>query len=290
MAMDNKLIASELHDFTPTNYVTLTLKGVISRSILTFCEIPGNSRSDFYHQAFSALVSKADQDNYHLFLISGINSGNDSCELQLLSKQGNKFRVPLTSTCLKGPNNDCMQIRQVIVNYNDQKQNRAIIKTLSQAEEQNPDLLLIHPSLGDIEYVSLFFEQATGALGFISILVSLIPKPRVNLTRFHGGFAPNSKHTTMITPSRRGKSLQQENQTPVEKHRAMAWAQRLKKVFNIEVETGDHRGDSVQVIACIEDQAIIDKILPHLEKKDELSLTPDYLPEARAPPQANLLL
>jgi hypothetical protein len=39
---------------------------------------------------------------------------------------------------------------------------------------------------------------------------------------------------------------------------------------------------------CIEDQVVIDKILLHLEKKDELPSTPDTLPETRAPPQANL--
>jgi hypothetical protein len=32
-----------------------------------------------------------------------------------------------------------------------------------------------------------------------------LPKPRVNLTRFHGVFAPNSKHRAVVTPARRGK-------------------------------------------------------------------------------------
>ncbi len=68
-------------------------------------------------------------------------------------------------------------------------------------------------------------------LDFISKLASLVPKPRVNLTRFHGVFAPNSKHRTLVTPARRGKSLQEENKRPEEKHRAMTWAQRLKRVF-----------------------------------------------------------
>ncbi len=31
-------------------------------------------------------------------------------------------------------------------------------------------------------------------LDFIAKLAALAPKPRVNLTRFHGVFAPNSKH------------------------------------------------------------------------------------------------
>jgi len=68
----------------------------------------------------------------------------------------------------------------------------------------------------------------------------------------------------------------------------MTWAQRLKRVFNIDVETCNHCGGSVKVIACIKDQAVIDKILSHLEKKDEQPLTPDPLSEARAPPQTSL--
>ena len=42
-------------------------------------------------------------------------------------------------------------------------------------------------------------------LDFTAKLASLVPKPKVNLTRFHGVFAPNSKHRTLVTPARRGK-------------------------------------------------------------------------------------
>jgi hypothetical protein len=129
-------------------------------------------------------------------------------------------------------------------------------------------------------------------LDFISKLASLVPKPRVNLTRFHGVFAPNSKHRVTVTPAKRGKSKQRgdlkEDKTPEERRAAMTWAQRLKRVFKIDVETCAHCGGAVKVIACIEDQQVIDKILSHLKKKDGLPLPPDALPEARAPPQTNL--
>ncbi len=42
-------------------------------------------------------------------------------------------------------------------------------------------------------------------LDFMARLATLVPKPRVNLTRFHGIFAPNSKHRALITPAKRGK-------------------------------------------------------------------------------------
>ena len=35
--------------------------------------------------------------------------------------------------------------------------------------------------------------------------LALVPKPRVNLTRFHGVFAPNSAHRARVTPAKRGK-------------------------------------------------------------------------------------
>jgi len=80
-------------------------------------------------------------------------------------------------------------------------------------------------------------------LDFISRLVALIPKPRVNLTRFHGVFAPNSKHRAEVTPAKRGRGKKtktandKQDQTTAERRAAMTWAQRLKRVFNIDIET-----------------------------------------------------
>lgn len=124
-------------------------------------------------------------------------------------------------------------------------------------------------------------------LDFIARLAALVPKPRVNLTRFHGVFAPNSKHRALVTPAKRGKGNKatgsDEPQTPVERRAAMAWAQRLKRVFNIDIETCSACGGAIRVIACIEDPAVIKKILEHLEEK-EGQQSALRLPESRAPP------
>jgi hypothetical protein len=47
----------------------------------------------------------------------------------------------------------------------------------------------------------------------------------------------------------------------------MSWAQRLKRVFNIDIEGCGHCGGSAKVIARIEDQDVIDSILAHLREK-----------------------
>jgi len=128
-------------------------------------------------------------------------------------------------------------------------------------------------------------------LDFISRLVALIPKPRVNLTRFHGVFAPNSKHRAQVTPAKRGKIKKprslDDDQTAAECRAAMTWAKRLKRVFGIDIETCGECGGDVKIIACIEDPEVIQKILAHLDDRAspaDLSL----LPKCRAPPAAGL--
>ena len=130
-------------------------------------------------------------------------------------------------------------------------------------------------------------------LDFIARLAALVPRPRVNLTRYHGVFAPNSRHRSQVTPARRGKGNKpkapgdEQQTTPGERHAAMSWAQRLKRVFNIDIQTCSACGGAVKVIACIEDPAVIEKILAHLnEKAPPLQAPP--LPKCRAPPQAVL--
>jgi len=55
----------------------------------------------------------------------------------------------------------------------------------------------------------------------------------------------------------------------VEQHAAMSWAQRLKRVFNIDISTCDACGGAVKVIASIEAPAVIKQILAQLQRKAE---------------------
>ncbi len=102
-------------------------------------------------------------------------------------------------------------------------------------------------------------------LDFIARLAALVPKPRVNLTRFHGVFVPNSKHLALVTPAKRGRGnkvrVADEPATPAQRRASMTWAQRLKRVFNIDIETCSTCGGAMKVIACIEDPVVIKQIL-----------------------------
>jgi len=99
-------------------------------------------------------------------------------------------------------------------------------------------------------------------------------------------FAPNSPYRARITPARRGRGARQvkpadgEHHTPAGQRAAMRRAKRLKRVFQIDVETCPSCGGSVKVIACIEHPPVIERILNHLAGKDLTGLWP----ESRAPP------
>lgn len=125
-------------------------------------------------------------------------------------------------------------------------------------------------------------------LDFIARLVALVPTPRVNLTRYHGVFAPNHRLREQVTPARRGRRGAESPDEPAPApHVSMTWAQRLKRVFNIDIETCEHCGGAVKVIASIEDPAVIKQILEHLDRRAQT--TPlSFRPFARAPPQQAL--
>ena len=100
-------------------------------------------------------------------------------------------------------------------------------------------------------------------LDFLARLAALVPRPRVNLTRYHGVFAPNSAHRALFTRAGRGKSREgvarADARTPAERHAAM------------------------RIIACIEDPAVIKAILAHLADKARPVHAPRR-PPGRAPP------
>ena len=59
---------------------------------------------------------------------------------------------------------------------------------------------------------------------FIAKLAALVPKPRVNLTRFHGVFAANSKHRALVTPAKWGKGRKKSKTSALLKSRGRSVA------------------------------------------------------------------
>jgi hypothetical protein len=123
-------------------------------------------------------------------------------------------------------------------------------------------------------------------LDLLARLAALVPSPGVNLTRYHGVFAPNHRLRALIVPSRRGRGgPDAAGQGSAHKHLSMGWARRLKRVFGIEIERCAECGGALKIIASIEDPEVIGHILQHLGLDRSEDRGP-WLPAARAPPSA----
>ena len=134
-------------------------------------------------------------------------------------------------------------------------------------------------------------------LDFIARLAALVPAPRVNLTRFHGVFAPHSAVRSEIVPTKKRSKTDLEKEgtteskcrTPAERRAAMAWSQRLKRAFGIDIETCTQCGGSVRIVACIEDPVTVEMILTHRNEQTMFHSLLSLQPEGRAPPQLEML-
>jgi len=128
-------------------------------------------------------------------------------------------------------------------------------------------------------------------LDFIARLAALVPPPRRHLTRYHGVLAPHSSLRALITPAGRGKggqrtasTAQGSEQPGLPRPVALRWAQRLKRVFGIEIESCAPCGARLKIVASIEDPGVIARILAHRDRASGRAQPERALHAARAPP------
>ncbi len=105
-------------------------------------------------------------------------------------------------------------------------------------------------------------------LDFMQRLAALVPRPRLNLIRFHGVLAPNAKLRSEIIPDKPATVNETSDDLDSTQHQTtsarISWARLLKRVFNIDIEHCPHCGGTLKIIATIEDPAVVAKILAHL--------------------------
>lgn len=118
-------------------------------------------------------------------------------------------------------------------------------------------------------------------------LSAIVPKPRTHVTRYHGLFAPHSKHRNKIVKGKLiAKKVKEDTEEELperpEKTKAkMSWAKLMNRVFKRDVTECHFCRGKVKVVSAILEQAVIEKILTHL---DLPAVAPDIKP-ARPPPQ-----
>ena len=94
--------------------------------------------------------------------------------------------------------------------------------------------------------------------------------------------SPQTVSTNRDALARRGKHTNKAaeekiEQAPSQRHVAMTWVQRIKRVFNINIDICQSY-DAMKFIACIEDSEVVNKVLTHLDSITSTTATA-VLPE-----------
>lgn len=147
--------------------------------------------------------------------------------------------------------------------------------------------LSINPHTGMVHYKlkSQFSDGTTHVswepVEFLGRLASLVPPPRLNLIRFSGVFAPNSRHRQFIVPKPKDPDLflckpHHKYQPP--------WVYLLKRTFQIDLDHCPLCGKGkMKIISEVMDNIAIAKILSHIGLPTE----PPKIHGSRAPPEVN---
>ena len=113
---------------------------------------------------------------------------------------------------------------------------------------------------------------------FLARLAALVPRPRANLTRYHGVFAPNSPFRSAVVPGS-ANPAHKKRQKPAASTSAepavdqaqptapLTWAERLKRVFDIDISVCPLCGGTLRVIADLTNPDVIQTILAHLKQR-----------------------
>ena len=123
---------------------------------------------------------------------------------------------------------------------------------------------------------------------FLGRIAALIPPHRSHLVRYHGVFAPHSKHRARIVPNHSKRpsptpaapSATTSPHTPPPSRFRIDWASLLRQVFAIDVLPCDRCAGRRQLLSMITEAKTAEKTLNHLGMPAQ---TPSQSP-ARAPP------
>ena len=114
---------SDLYDFAPVCYVTVSEKGLILQANLSCAAMLGVERSSLIGKPLSRFINKDDQDVFYLHRKTLFETNaKQVCELNLIGKDCIQFYAQLESIVVKDTNGDIAQTRTTITDINDRKQ------------------------------------------------------------------------------------------------------------------------------------------------------------------------
>ena len=120
---------SDLYDFAPVGYVTISEKGLILQANLACADMLGVERSSLIGKPFSQFVKKEDQDVFYLHRKKLFETkAKQVCELKLVRKDRTQFHAQLECILIKDTQGNITQTRTAISDISDRKRVEEVLR------------------------------------------------------------------------------------------------------------------------------------------------------------------
>jgi two-component system cell cycle sensor histidine kinase/response regulator CckA len=128
---------TDLYDFAPLGYLTVSAKGLIVDANLTAAEMLGVTKGEMLNLPFSVYIHPDDQDIYYLARKTLLEEkGTQTFELRMLKGNKTFFPAQLRSTCREDIDGICGQFRLALTDITKQKKAaEAIVKAKKEWEK-----------------------------------------------------------------------------------------------------------------------------------------------------------
>jgi two-component system, cell cycle sensor histidine kinase and response regulator CckA len=113
---------SDLYDFAPVGYFTISDQGMILNANLTGAFMLGVERKLMIKQPFSRFITSDTQDDYYLHRIKLFKTkGKENCEIKLLKKDGTNLHVHLECVPVQDDEGNIAAVRTVVTDISERK-------------------------------------------------------------------------------------------------------------------------------------------------------------------------
>ena len=114
---------SDLYDFAPVGYVTISEKGIILEANLTAAALLSIERGRLVGNPLSRFVSKEGQDAFYLHCRQVFETGDRQiCEVRMMKQDGTGFHAQLESMAVRDSDGNFTRYRTVISDITERKQ------------------------------------------------------------------------------------------------------------------------------------------------------------------------
>ncbi|MFC1716920.1 ATP-binding protein [Candidatus Poribacteria bacterium] len=113
---------SDLYDFAPVGYLTLSEKGLIVEANLTCASLLGIERSSLIGKPLSGFIARDDEDIFYIYRRNVLaEKTRQTCELRMVRRDGGQFYAQLESIAMRGADNRFGRCRIVISDVSERK-------------------------------------------------------------------------------------------------------------------------------------------------------------------------